>query len=434
MLFPLWWALGLGAFAFPLLAVPMALQLLRRRPIVLPPGFWLWLAFLALNVLSLIMLSVDPPGTTGGSAGGRAVSLLVNLGEYSAATVTLLYVGNLSERELPQRRLVRMLAILFLITLAGGLLGVLAPNFQFTSPVELLLPTSVRSNLYVAALVHPSAAQIQSVLGHSAGRPAAPFGYTNFWGNNLSILLVWFVLWGWRARSVLVRAATLTILAVTVIPVVQSLNRGVWLGLAFAAVYAAVRLALTGKVASLMGLLAAAVACVAAFAFTPLHGVVQERLAHPQSNDIRGFLSQAAVRGAQESPLLGWGGTRKTLGSVQSISVGATPNCPQCGNFGVGSNGQLWYVLFSQGFLGAALFLGFFLRTAWLYCRQRSALAAAGGLVLLLAPLYAVFYNSLPSALTLTFISLGVAWRATLVHATPEATRIPDARRRRSRA
>ena len=55
-------------------------------------------------------------------------------------TVLLVYAGNLDRRELPQQRLVRLLAWLFVVTVAGGLLGMVAARFEFTSPVELLLP------------------------------------------------------------------------------------------------------------------------------------------------------------------------------------------------------------------------------------------------------------------------------------------------------
>lgn len=410
VLFPLWWVLGLGAFAFPLFAVPMLLELRRRRPLALPPGFLLWALFLALNVLSVVMFPFNPSATTAGSASGRVITLVVNLAEYASATVTMLYLGNLTEAELPQRRVVRMMAGLFVVTVAGGLLGVFLPRFEFTSPLELVLPRAIRTNLYVSALVHPASAQIQSVLGYDAPRPAAPFGYTNFWGNNLSILLVWFVIWGWR-RGRARRAAVALVLAVAVLPVVQSLNRGLWLGLGFSAVFAAWRLLRGGKVTAFLGLLSVALAGVIVFQFSPLQATVQARLDNPQSNNLRAFLSAAAIDAAQESPVLGWGGPRRTLGSPQSISVGATPNCPQCGNFPIGSNGQLWFVLVCQGFVGTALFLGFFLFSAVRYSRNATTLSSGAVLVILLTFIYMFFYSSMPAALTLTLISLAVAWR-----------------------
>lgn len=420
--FPLWWALGLGAFAFPLFAVPMALGLWRRRgSLALPPGFLIWGCFLALNVVSLIMLPIAAPDTVAGTMGARALSLALIFAEYAAATITLLYIGNLTETELPQKRLVRMLGVLFVVTAAGGLLGVLAPNFGYTSPVELLLPGSVRQNLFVQALVHPSSAQIQTVLGSPGARPAAPFGYTNYWGNCLSLLVVWFVIWGWQRRSTARRLVTLAVLGVALVPVVQSLNRALWLGLAISVVYLAVQLAARGRGGALLAIGGLAVIGMLVFSLTPLHDTVSQRLASPGSTSLRGFLSSAAIDGAERSPVVGWGGARRTVGSVQSINVGATPGCPQCGNFPIGSNGQLWYVLFSQGFLGAALFIGFFLRTGLRYLRRRDPLSSGAALVLILGPVYAVFYNDLPAALTITFISLAIAWRQERLLATVPA-------------
>src|SRR6266545_2091871 len=46
VLYPVWWLLGLGTFIFPILAVPMAIYLVRHRPIKVPPGFGIWLLFL----------------------------------------------------------------------------------------------------------------------------------------------------------------------------------------------------------------------------------------------------------------------------------------------------------------------------------------------------------------------------------------------------
>ena len=44
--FPIWWALGLGGFIWPVMAFPMLLSLLRRKRIYAPPGMLLWVGFL----------------------------------------------------------------------------------------------------------------------------------------------------------------------------------------------------------------------------------------------------------------------------------------------------------------------------------------------------------------------------------------------------
>jgi len=97
--------------------------------------------------------------------------------------------------------MVRQLGFLFMVTVAGGLIGTFIGDLEFTSPVELLLPAEVRADGFARSMVHPSTAQLQQVLGYEAPRPAAPFGYTNSGGFCLSVLLGWFVRTG-PARTI----------------------------------------------------------------------------------------------------------------------------------------------------------------------------------------------------------------------------------------
>src|SRR6185295_17444367 len=166
--------------------------------------------------------------------------------------VLLLYAGNLAKTVVPQRKLVKLLAWLFVVTVAGGLLGTFAGTFEFTSPVELLLPKHIRSMGFVQSLVHPSAAQVMELIGDPAPRPAAPWGYTNTWGNNFCLLVVWFAagIFG-RIDGQRVRTSTkllaVGLLVASLIPVVHSLNRGLWIGLGVTLGYLAVRQALAGR-------------------------------------------------------------------------------------------------------------------------------------------------------------------------------------------
>jgi hypothetical protein len=50
--YPLWWLLGLSAFVWPLLAIPMAASLLMRDRVRAPRGFGVWLLFLSLMLAS----------------------------------------------------------------------------------------------------------------------------------------------------------------------------------------------------------------------------------------------------------------------------------------------------------------------------------------------------------------------------------------------
>lgn len=417
-LYPLWWFLGVGALAFIIFAVPMVVDLGRRRHLTVPRGFGFWLLFLVWVVGSLVMFPFSPPNTIAGSDAGRALGIALNLASYLAATAALLYVANLPREEFSQRRLLRLLSTLFVVTVAGGLLGVVVPRFQFTAPLEALLPHSLRSNDYTQALIHPAAAQIQTVLGAERGRPAAPFGYTNFWGNNLAILLPWWIVFMSAGRSRVRKGVTLAVSAVALVPVLYSLDRALWAALVIAAAYGLIR---TLHVSSLTRAVYVGGAIVAALVLvlTPARTIVAARASHGASNAIRAFLTRAAIRGAEHSPVVGYGGTRKTRGSNLSIAVGPTPACPGCGNWGIGTNGQLWLVLFAQGFVGAALYVLFFVSTFRTFVRDRTPIAIAGSLVILLMLFFMFFYDALPSALVLTMIGVGAVVRERLAPAAP---------------
>jgi hypothetical protein len=433
MLYPLWWALGMGTLIVPMLAVPMALQLWRRRPVAVPPGFGIWLLFLLWVLVSTVMLGENPPGTLPDADGGRLVSVVFNLAGYLAATVILLYAGNLTEEEFPRRRLVRQLGAFFVVVVVGGLLGVLAPRFQFTSPVEMLLPESVTRVGFVRSLVHPASSQLQDVLGFTSPRPSAPFGYTNTWGNCLALLIGWFVIsWLLDGRTGR-RIAGFGILLVAAVPIVYSLNRGLWIGLAVIALVTAGRLALRGRLLVIAGLFVTVLLAVVMVLTTPLATIVEGRLDNPQSNKIRGFTIERTLDVVEYSPVIGFGSTRAALGSSNSIAIGADDQCRRCGNPTLGSNGQLWLVLIAQGIGGVVLYFGFFLRSMWAYRRDRTPIGDAGFLTLMLTFLFMFLYNALTMPLVVTMLAVALLWRnkqaddAVLLAARPSQAAVIDA-------
>jgi polysaccharide biosynthesis protein PslJ len=414
---PLWWALGLVDYIFTLLAIPMAARLYAwgargNRRIRMPPGFGLWLLFLLCVLVGAATLSLTAPGTVASPVSNRVISFAVRAGAYLGVTVLLLFVGNLTERELPRQRLAWLLGLVALYAVAGGLGGVLAGNLHFTSPLAHLIPNRLQSNnLVLKAELHPALSQIQSVLGTARGRPSAPFVYTNEWGNCLALLLPWLVARWWfqgTGRQRLIAAAGLVIM---VIPVVYSLDRGLWIGLLVAIAYLGVRLAARGRLAVLGVVLGAlAVAAVLIFA-SPLQAIISQRLANGHSDARRGSLAVAAVVAARSSPLVGYGGTRHQQGSVQSVSVGRKANCPSCGNATIGGNGQFWMLLICDGFLGAALYVGFFAFGVWRYWRDRTAYGMAGVLVLLLTFVFMFAYTAIGAPLGFTMLAYAMLWR-----------------------
>ncbi len=414
-LYPLWWALGLGVLIFPLTAVPMLVLLLRRahagRPLRLPPGFAWWLLFLAAVVISMAALGADPAGTVTGSAGSRLLAVVYRLVMYAAMTVLLVYAGNLTEAELPRRRLVKLLGWLFVVTVAGGLLGIVAGTFEFTSPVEYLLPGSVRNKGFVQSLVHPYAAQIMDLVGGEKPRPAAPWGYTNTWGNNFCLLMGWLVVAAWASRRPGARPLALLCLAVAIVPAVVSLNRGLWIGVGVVVLYVAARYVLMGRLWIIGAVLAAAAALVVALVATPLGDTVTARLDNGKSNGVRSFLMQRAVDGFVESPVIGYGSTRATIGGRNSITVGESSECERCGNFTVGGNGQFWQLMYAHGAVGTVAYLGFFGYGLWRFRRDRTPVGIAASAAIVSSFSAMLWYNAIPTPLAFMFLAYALLWR-----------------------
>jgi len=408
--FPIWWALGLGSFAIIGFSLPMLLQLRRARPLRVPRGFAFWLCFLAAVLVSGLMLGRTAPDTLPHGAATQLIAYSLRFLNYVAATVLLLYVMNMRGRGLTDRRIVGCLATFFIVAVAGGLLGLAAPGFNFTSPFEWLLPHHLAENSYVRVLVHPAAAQNQDVLGFTAARPKAPFEYTNTWGNVIGLLIVWFTVWAVRARG-RGRVVAVIVLCIALVPIVNSLNRGLWVGLGLGLLLLAVRLAMSGKLMTVIGLAAAVSTLAVVVLASPLATVVQERLNHGHSNDIRTNLAEAAFKGATESPVIGWGTTREVRGSYQSIAVGTTSGCARCGNADIGSTGHFWLTIFAQGFVGMALYLGFFLSVLWFYRGQRTAIGIGAQMTIIMSLWFMFVYSAVGWPLALQMIAVGVLWR-----------------------
>lgn len=274
-----------------------------------------------------------------------------------------------------------------------------------------MLPGSLRHNAYVLSMVHPALSQVQDVLGFAAPRPKAPFEFTNSWGNNLSMSGLWFVCLiatGKTHRRWVVLGAGL---AIALVPAIWSLNRGMWIGVGLSVGYLAVRLALQRRTGLLAGMVSVLLLALLLIPLTPLGGVVTGRLNNPRSNDIRSSLSDLTIDMVNESPVLGFGSTRTMLGSPESLAVGRSPACPQCGNWVIGSNGQLWQLLISTGYPGTALYLLFFAYGIWRFRHDGSPIGIAGSLSLWLAGFYALFYNAVPSPLAFYLIGYAMLWR-----------------------
>lgn len=417
--YPLWWALGIAEYAWILFALPAAIRMLGwhlsgARRVRVPPGFGLWLLFLLWTAASIATISLHAPGTVDSSVSNRAIAFLVRGMTYLALTVLLLFVGNLKESELPRRKLAWLLGLLGIYTAVFGVAGIVAPSFEFSSPMLYVLPHRLQANAFIQAQMHPALTQLQNVFGQTTqqGRPKAPFPYTNSWGDCLTLTIPWLlVAWSTGRRRGWVRWITWVTVALAVVALIYSLNRGAWIGAALSVAYLAVRLALRGRVGMIAGMTGLVIVLGVVTLVSPLATVISLRLQNGGSNDIRAQLFSLALKDGLASPVLGFGDTRQQIGSVNSIAIGPSPQCPICGHAEVGSTGQFSLVLICTGFVGVFFFFGFFAYLAWRFRRDPTVYGWVGVLVILLSFVYMFTYDALAAPLGITMLSCGLLWR-----------------------
>jgi hypothetical protein len=415
---PVWWLLGLAAYMPVILAVPMTYRMYMwraagNRRIKVPPKFGLWLLFLVVTLISVTMVSQVAPDTIPTSVSHRAISWALRAVQYLACTVILLYAGNLTERELPRRRLAWLLGLLGIYGIIFGFLDLAGGSLVFTSPLTVLFPGSLQnSDPTIFTMLHP--ALNQSNTFGTRGRPSAPFTYTNWWGENVAFLLPW-VLVAWRDRKTLwqrrQRWFSTAILAVTIIPVVLSFNRGLWVAVLFTACYLVLRTAKHGGVARLAMLLGAFVLIAVVVLVSPLGNLISQRLSSAGSATGRENLAVLVLQSTVDSPMLGYGDTRHERGSAASIAIGRSQSCSACGNADVGVNGQFWLLLYTSGIPSAIFYLGFFGYAAWRYRRDTTAIGLAGELVLLLSFVFMWVYTQLGPPLAFMMLAYALLWK-----------------------
>ena len=385
--YPVWWCLGLGAFSWPLLAVPMAWSLFRAERVRMPKGFGVWVLFLAWVLLSATQLN----------GAGEAIGFAWRLSTYLSATVVFLFAYNASPADLPGRRVATALGAVWVAVALGGWLGIVAPSGGLPSLTEQVLPGSVASDPFVHELVRPSFAQVQDFLGYDLGRPKAPFAYTNDWGSNFGLLFPVFILGWWGSRNRLRRRLAPLFLLASLVPALYSLNRGMWLSLGVGLVYVAFGFASRGRSAGVRLLVTVAVVLGASLiVVAPLRSVVEDRLETPHSNEGRELLYGQALDLVAKAPLIGHGAPQ---------DVGDNKLLPD-----VGTQGQLWLVLVSQGAVGAGFFVVALAGAAW-RTRRGPTVPFWCHVTLVVALVQLPFYDMLPVSLHVIALCAAVAMR-----------------------
>jgi hypothetical protein len=382
VLLPVCWLLGVRDFAWVIAAVPMVAGLARLSAVRTPPGFGLWLLFLTWVLMSVIQID----------NADRLLGFVYRGLLYASATVVLLYVYNVALQGTPWRRVTGAMTALWIVVVAGGFLALLFPDVTIMTPAAQFVPARFATNELIGEMIRPSLAQYSpDGFFDLSPRPSAPFAYTNNWGNAYSLLLPFVLVHAaslparHRARPVL-----MAVIAVSLVPALLSLNRGMYLALAVGLAYVGVRMAIRGQVSGLVVTGSLALAAMVVVQFLPVTDLLAQRLASSATNETRLSVYQQAVDGTLKSPVFGYGAPRPA----------EQPSQPS-----VGTQGQFWTVLFSHGFPGAAMFVGWLLATCLRSARppHNAGLWLHGTLVM--ATIEVFYYGILGAGLTVVMVA-----------------------------
>ena len=389
--YPFLWALGLQEASWPVCASFLGVWLFRRRDrLVVPSGFGIWLLFLGWTLASALVLQ----------GGSRILAWGYRESLYLSGTVILVFLVNTSPKELSTRRMNLMVLALWAATVLTGLFGLFEPQIEFKSLAELVLPHSLTNIPFVFDQIHPRFGDQTELLGVT--RPTAMYSYTNSWGAALGMLTPMAL---YARQFLLTRRARLSfwiILVLSLIPTIVSVNRGLWVSLVVAGLVVGGRGVLLRRPAVFAGVLGTGAIIAAVVWFSPLLDILQKRLQTPNTGT-RQVLIQAAIDLVAGSPVVGYGApvTVTTISNTNNVSVG--------------THGQLWTLLVSHGYPGAALYLGFFL-FCLIATRHLGHTAMWLQATIVVFITQALFYNALPVPLVLVMlaVALGVREHAAL--------------------
>lgn len=383
--YPVWWAAGLAELIWPIAGIVMAIGLLRAGRATAPLSFGLYIAFVLVVTASGIMLETP----------SDILAWAIRLGQYISVGLIVPYVLTFRHVVSP-RLMIRALGFFWIGIVAGGWLGLILGDFSFTSPFAMILPAGIESNEFVSAVVNPSFADIETFLGYESRRPKAPFTYTNGWGSAAGILAPFILLDARHGIGISKRVARIS-LALAVVPIIVSVNRGLWLSLVIAAAYAAFIFVGRGQGRAVMQLLVGGLVVLVFVALSPLGDLFVDRLNTGHSDAQRSSLVADTIAEMPNSPFIGFGGPR-------AASEGGPP---------LGSHGQVWIVLFSHGALGALTYFGFLIA---MYARTQRFTSEVGlwaHVVVFTSIVQALFYGHVPQQLgiVMAVIAIGLVDR-----------------------
>lgn len=331
---PLWWAFGMLQFYTIIMAVAMLALLLQHGRVSILPGVLPWLGFVAWLLPCAIMLD----------SLGRFIGYGMRFSQFAAIAVALIYVTN-ARHSLSVGRVLTGLTFVWIFVIAGGYLGMFWPDTTLTFTVGRILPSSIVSNEYVSDIVFPKFADVQTPWGAEEPfvRPSAPFAYTNGWGAAITILTPIAA-----ANAILRRTAWATIFLLTGVllaipPAVATGNRGLFVGLIAVIAYVIFRFLLSRRWLPLIWVGILSAVSITIIGLSGALAVINERQDVADTTQGRSDLYEETFARSLQSPILGYGAPRPSFTSEITV----------------GTQGMMWNVMFSFGFVGLFLFAYF---------------------------------------------------------------------------
>jgi hypothetical protein len=159
-------------------------------------------------------------------------------------------------------------------------------------------------------------------------------------------------------------------------------------------------------------------------AITPLKDLALGSMKYKaSSNATRVALYKGSVHGALESPLIGKGtpgaGREGDLASSDAANPAKRGNWTQKRRPNIGTHGQVWLVLYSQGFPGLFLFLGWLAYLLLKSVRTRSLTGTWCHVVVAMGAMQAFFYELTGTGLVIVFMAAAIAIREESSGANP---------------
>lgn len=342
---PVWWALGVEQFVYPLLLVPALLALVAtQKRVHVSPVLVVLLPFLIVYLASALFIVEDD----------RYLTFLKNLATYVTAAMLLVVVPGVTRTWSDVRALVVALAIAMAMS---GIVGALAitgiVRGPFASPFGALLPSSLAGTALGSNIVERSLGWMSWFAGFGTYfRVNSVFLWPTSYGAALALTLPIVAFVAATSRRRRARLAWWAIAALMLANLVFTTGRMAALALGAAAVvwYLGTRLRTrwrTRVVASALGVALVGAAVLVEPALLDAPQVVEQTVLARGSGSptSRWTIYQRTLEGFVERPLLGWG-TERNIAGVSDTFI-----------YPAGSHSYYLATLYRQGILGFVAFM-----------------------------------------------------------------------------